>query len=122
MLDYREFGPPQLSGEFIGPNYWQWIKQRPHRPIQYDIKVIAYRNISLPAVKKQYTVSPEKKEDYRYVEYSKVTQWIDRMIKENQKDLKECVRRNDHDLIVYSFSRLENLYKLLVKVERGLRY
>ncbi len=99
VLDYREFGPPQLSEEIIGPDYWQWKKQREHRPIQYDIKVIVYRNISLPAVKKRYPVLPKKKKDYRYVEYLKVTKWIDRMIKENQKDLIECVEMNDHDMI-----------------------
>lgn len=121
ILDYKDFGPSQLSEPFLGKNFWQWQESREHSPVQYDIKVAVYKNITLEAAQKLYPTIPENKQDYRYVEYSKTIIWLDAQILKNQQELRTIVQSEQLDLILYNFSRLENMYKLLINIERGLK-
>jgi len=121
VVDYKQFGPSQLSSSLLGQNYWQWQTRKEHSPTRYDIKVIIYRNMTLSEVKKRYPVDAELKQDYRYLEYPLVKTWIEQQIVKNQEELKASAQDESLDLILYGFSRLENMYKLLVTVEQGLR-
>ncbi len=122
VIDYQAFGPPQLSSSLVGENYWQWYKQAPHRVEQYDIKVVVFRNMPLDIVKKRYPVNVDKKLDFRYVEYSKAIAWSKKLISQTQASLEESIAvEHDQEGILYDFYRLENLYKLSLKIERGLR-
>jgi hypothetical protein len=83
LFAYEDFGPPSMSNEIIGMDWWQWQEHGDSRPKTYDIKVVVYRNIGLDAVKKKYPVVPEQLKDYRYAEYSKAVSYLDRLIEEN---------------------------------------
>jgi hypothetical protein len=83
LFAYKEFGPPSMSSEMLGMDWWQWQEHGDSQPKQYDIKVVVYRNISLEEAKKKYPVVPEQLKDYRYAEYSTVVGYLDRQIEEN---------------------------------------
>jgi hypothetical protein len=121
VLDYKDFGPSQLSKSLLGKNFWQWQDSRGHSPTQYDIKVVVYKNLTLEATQKNYPTIPEKNQDYRYVKYSKTVTWLDERILQNQQDLRISTQGGQLELILYDFSRLENMYKLLLNIERALK-
>jgi len=121
IVDYEQFGPPQLSATLLGQDFWQWQTTPAHSPKKYDIKVVIYRNLALSEVEKRYPVDPVLIQDYRYLEYSRAKTWIKNQISKIQEELKVSVPNEELDLIIYDFSRLENMYKLLVTLEQGLR-
>lgn len=83
VLNYDDFGPQVIAHELIGMDWWQWQSHGDSRPRKYDIKVIVYRNVSLDTIKEKYPVIPEKQQDYRYLEYNKAIEYLDKHIEEN---------------------------------------
>lgn len=83
VLEYDSFGPPVVAQEVIGMGWWQWLDHGDSRPRKYPIKVVIYSGISLAEVKSRYPVKPELEQDYRYLEYSRAIQYLDRQISEN---------------------------------------
>lgn len=83
VLEYDSFGPPVVAQEVIGMDWWQWLDHGDSRPRKYPIKVVIYSGISLAEVKSRYPVKPELEQDYRYLEYSRAIQYLDRLISEN---------------------------------------
>ena len=83
MLDYSDFGPQVIASEIIGMEWWQWQSHGESRPMEDIIKVVVYRDISLEKVKALYPVNPEKRKDYRYLEYKKAFDFLEEKIQEN---------------------------------------
>ena len=83
LLDYEEFGPPVVANEILGMDWWQWQEFGDSRPRKYDIKVVVYKNISLDQVKEWYPIEPDKEKDFRYLEYGKALNYLDKLIKDN---------------------------------------
>lgn len=83
ILKYEDFGPPAMSNDLLGMDWWQWQDHGDSSPQQYDIKVVVYRAIRLQDVKEQYPVIPIKKLDYRYLEYRDALRYLDAHIDEN---------------------------------------
>lgn len=78
VLKFSDFGPPSMSHELLGHDWWQWESNGDSNPkTHYDVKVVVYRNILLEKVKKLYPVKSEKKQDYRYLEYQKALNYLD---------------------------------------------
>ena len=118
VLNYDAFGPPQISEELIGGYHWQWNSKENHQPVSYDIKVVVYNEklIGLNKVKAMYVVAPEKKLDYRYLEKSKATKWLDKQISTFEKD----IQNGDINNLGMMFPFLQGLYKTLIQIERKL--
>jgi len=84
VMNYSDFGPQAAAWEYIGMKWWQWESHGGSNPgTKYDIKVIVYRSIPLAEVQKIYPVNQEKKQDYRYLEYAKALEYLDKTIEEN---------------------------------------
>lgn len=83
LFEYSDFGPQVIASEIIGKEWWQWQSHGESRPIEYNIKVVVYRDISLEKVKAFYPVNPGKNKDYRYVEYQKTLNFLEEKIQEN---------------------------------------
>jgi hypothetical protein len=78
VFDYSDFGPPNISYELIGKEWYQWNSQGPDDPNQTDdVKVVVYRNLSLEEVKAMYPVIDGKR-DYRYLEYSRALEHLNK--------------------------------------------
>lgn len=83
LLPFNAFGPAAMSEPLLGQGWWQWQTHGDSRPSEYDIKVIVYKDVPLEKVKKRYPVSEAKKNDYRYLTYTKAVNYLDKHIKEN---------------------------------------
>lgn len=83
LFKYEDFWPPVAANELIGMDWWQWQTSGDPRPREYDIKVVIYKDISLKDVKQLFPVNPSVHQDYRYVEYSIVVDYLDELIQEN---------------------------------------
>ena len=83
-MNYSDFGPQAAAWEYIGMEWWQWEPHGDSNPgMKYDIKVVVYRNISLSKVQEFYPVIEDKKQDYRYLEYTKALEYLEKTIEEN---------------------------------------
>jgi len=87
ITDYKDFGPSQLSSRLLGKKQWQWDTPENHLPVNYDVKVVVYRDISLEKVKKLYPVDPYQKQDYRYIEYGEARAYLSETILYFQNEL-----------------------------------
>lgn len=83
VFQYDDFGPQSAADKILGRQWWQWQSHGDSRPRKYDIKVVVYKGISLQEVKRLYPVLPEKKQDFRYVEYQLALDYLDKNITEN---------------------------------------
>ena len=118
VLKYGDFGPPQLSQKLLGNKWWQWDDPENHKPVKYDVKVVVYRGVDLDLVKKTFPIVPEKKQDYRYVNYQDASDYFTKTIAELEDEL-------------YSYSDPEGvgefciypmkLYKTALAMEKKLR-
>jgi len=73
VLSYQELGPQVAVYELIGFEWYQWNNHGGSNPNEVDnVKVVVYRNVSLDKVKEMYPVVV-RKQDYRYLDYTKVT-------------------------------------------------
>lgn len=107
-LNLSDFGPPGMSYDLLGQEWWQWKPHGASRPGKhYDVKVIVYRDIPLEKVKELYPVIREKEQDYRYVEYQKALNYLNREIRR----LKEPGKSDEESLIPSLLVRLEETRK-----------
>jgi hypothetical protein len=83
VLSYKDFGPQVISNEIIGMEWWQWQNHGDSRQINYDIKVIVYRDIDLRTVKEKYPTDSMENKDYRYIKYYVALAYLDKHIDEN---------------------------------------
>jgi hypothetical protein len=83
LLQYEDFGPPSAAHELIGMDWWQWQDHADSRPRRYDIKVVVYRFMELPQVRRLFPSDPARELDYRYVSYLDAMDYLERMIEEN---------------------------------------
>lgn len=88
ILQYKDFGPPALATDLIGTSWWQWDNHGDSHPREYPISVIVYRDVDLEMLETLFPVSETKKQDYRYVAYSKAMDFLNNAIEElsHQKD------------------------------------
>lgn len=93
VLKYHDFGPQAAAYEIIGMEWWQWDNHGSSDPnLSYDINVIVYRNTTLSQVKKAYPVVRSKNRDYRYLQYAKAINYLQRYIQEDwSPELKEIL-------------------------------
>jgi len=86
VMKYSDFGPPSSSYELLGTEWYQWNSQGPDDPNgRDDVKVVIYRNVDLPTVKRTYPVF-KGKSDYRYLEYSEAMNFLEKRIEELKAD------------------------------------
>ena len=84
VLRYHDFGPQAAAYQMIGMEWWQWDHHGdPDPSFKYDVRVVVYRAIPLSQVQKAYPVVKAKKQDFRYVAYTKAMAYLDRHIQEN---------------------------------------
>lgn len=83
LLDYSDFGPQVIASEIVGMEWWQWQLHGDSRPVNYDVKIVIYRGRSLNEIKNIYSVEPENKLDFRYLEYQQALTFLDDKIEEN---------------------------------------
>jgi len=90
VLKYSDFGPQSVAWETIGMEWWQWDPcGDPDPQYSYDIKVVVYRDIPLEKVKQLYQVRKERNQDYRYLEYPKAMEYLNKGIRDHEsKDLR----------------------------------
>ena len=82
VMRYSDFGPPSGAYELLGPEWSQWNSQGPDDPNgRDDVKIVIYRNVDLPTVKRTYPVF-KGKSDYRYLEYSEAMDFLTNRIEE----------------------------------------
>ncbi len=84
VLNYQDFGPQAMAWRNIGMEWWQWQAHGDSDPkTKYNIKVVIYRNITLQKVKSLYPINQDKKQDYRFIEYTETLNYLNRNIQEN---------------------------------------
>ncbi|PYS56854.1 MAG: hypothetical protein DMF74_27555, partial [Acidobacteria bacterium] len=85
-MRYSDFGPPSSSYELLGSEWYQWNSQGPDDPNgRDDVKVVIYRNVDLPTVKRTYPIF-KGKSDYRYIEYREVMDFLEKRMEELKAD------------------------------------
>lgn len=102
VLQYDDFGPQAAAWELIGMEWWQWDSHGDSDPnTKYDIRVIIYRGISLANIKRLYPVIEEKKQDFRYLKYSKAIDYLNDNIKENIiPDVTSTLQKTKHKIVL----------------------
>lgn len=76
-----------MAWETIGMDWWQWDNHGDSDPrSRCDIKVVVYRDVPLERVKLMFPVRKEKNQDFRYLEYSKALEYLDKGIKETRDE------------------------------------
>jgi len=81
IFRYEDFGPQVAVYELIGFEWWQWESHGDADPtVKPDIKVVVYWDEALDSIKTQFPVDAARKQDYRYVEYEKVKEHLERLI------------------------------------------
>ena len=82
-LNYVSFGPQALSHELIGKQWWQWQAHGSDDPsIQYDIKIVVYKDMSEKQVSAKFPIIESKFMDYRYLPYADAIAYLDKNIAE----------------------------------------
>jgi len=78
VYDYADFGPPSMSGEMLGPEYWTWQNQGGGDPSkEFDVKVVVHADNAKKLAMTHYVVDPVKEADYRYVSFMEATSFLD---------------------------------------------
>jgi hypothetical protein len=86
VMQYSDFGPPSSSYELLGSEWYQWNSQGPDDPHgRDDVKIVIYRHVDLPMVKRTYPVL-NGKSDYRYIEYGEAMDFLTKRIEELKAD------------------------------------
>ncbi|MFC1749684.1 hypothetical protein ACFL2V_12860 [Pseudomonadota bacterium] len=83
VAQYSDFGPPVIATDLIGVDWWQWQSHGDSRPKDYDIKVIVYSGASAKEIKKKFPLDPDRKKDFRYIDFLSAVEYLDRNIEEN---------------------------------------
>ncbi len=101
ILDYSAFGPQVAAYEVIGYEWHQWECHGDSNPdTAYDVKVVVYREMLLKDVQALYPVNEEAKQDYRYLEYIRVMDYLKTMMNDEdaamfKSTLQETKRKID---------------------------
>ena len=82
ILPYSAFGPQVAAHELIGVEWWQWDSHGDSKPRDYPIKVVVFWDQTREVTAKKHPVDKAKLQDFRYVEYSKAVEHMERTIKE----------------------------------------
>jgi hypothetical protein len=86
VMRYSDFGPPSSSYELLGSEWYQWNSQGLDDPNDRDdVKIVIYRNVDLPTVKRTYPVF-KGKSDYRYIEFTEAMDFLEKRIEELKTD------------------------------------
>jgi hypothetical protein len=86
LMRYSDFGPPSSSYQLLGSEWYQWNSQGPDDPKgRDDVRIVIYRNVDLPTVKRTYPVL-KGKSDYRYIEYREAVEFLEKRIDELRTD------------------------------------
>jgi hypothetical protein len=85
VLPYSAFGPQAAAYELIGMEWWQWNSQGDDDDRDYPIKVVVYWDQTKEETAKRHPVDQSKDQDFRYVEYSKAVEHLERTIKDFQE-------------------------------------
>ena len=100
VLSYDNFGPQVIAGEIVGMEWWQWQSHGESRRVDYDVKVVVYRNLRKEVVEKDYPVIPEDEKDFRYLEYDVALAYLDEKINENIMDsVTERLRNTKQEIV-----------------------
>jgi len=90
VLPYSAFGPPAMSHELIGTEWWQWDSHGDDDPRSSPpVKVVVYWDQSLDKTKEKYPVDRGKELDFRYVEYAAAVSYFEKALMELDKMAKE---------------------------------
>lgn len=81
ILPYSAFGPQVSAYELIGMAWWQWASQGDDDDRGHPIKVVVYWDQTKEETAKRHPVDQPKQQDFRYVEYSKAVEYLERTIK-----------------------------------------
>jgi len=117
ILTYSDFGPD--AEPLLGVHHWQWDDVENRKTIKYNIKVVVYNNVSLSAIKNKFPVNKMKRMDYRYVDYLKSREYLDKRIQDMYEYLNMPAAIDTEDDVVF-LNTIINLYKTALKIERGL--
>ncbi len=127
VLPYKAFGPGEDTLPLLGVYHWQWPDpdNRPRRPMQYDIKVVVYRGVSLQNIQLQFPVLPEKKQDYRYLEYETAISFLDQRIKDLNAEISipsrfEETEEDRLSNMIFLQRIIISLYKTTLEIEQGI--
>jgi len=82
ILPYSAFGPQAAAYELIGMEWWQWDSHGDGTDREYPIKVVVFWNQTQRETAKNHPVDESKPQDFRYVEYSKAVEYLERIIRE----------------------------------------
>lgn len=115
LLNYSDFGPPQLAEEILGRYQWQWGAPENHKPQTYDIKVVVYHESNSDSVKKLYPLNEKNKKDYRYLSYSEATVWLKQKIDFFEAD----IASGDENNFALMYPFLRQFYLTLISVEES---
>ena len=77
VLPYSAFGPPSMSGQLLGNEWYQWLPHGDSRPREYPVNVVVYRDISLLDIQNLYPVNQTTESDFRYIMYSEAIGYFD---------------------------------------------
>lgn len=116
-LPYKAFG--SSSESIIWPQHWQWSDAENHQPVSYDIRVIIYQGDNLDQLKSIYSIVPEKKQDYRFIQRDKAVEYLKGTISELEDTLFQSNDESECDFDMVYFHEISTLYKTLVKIEEN---
>ena len=112
VLKYEDFGSDAISSKLLGQAWWQWYPAYGVPGSKFDIKVVVYTQAEdLEKIKTQYPVIEEKNQDYRYVTFTAVMQYLKRIETEDEEYFKGC--RADGCLELEFFDSLHKQLKPL---------
>lgn len=86
ILPYSAFGPQVAAYELIGKAWWQWDSQGDDTDRDDQIKVVVFWDQTRTETAAKHPVDQAKLQDFRYIEYSKAVEHMEKLI----KDFKEA--------------------------------
>ncbi len=111
VFAYSDFGPPSLASDTIGPDWWQWDHHGNSRPATYPVNVVVYRGMPLWKVKQRYPVLQERRQDFRYLEYSEAVEYLDKAIQDTRGGESDTIRTLNNILRTTRMRLFEGLGK-----------
>lgn len=82
VLPYSAFGPQVAANKLIGMEWWQWDAHGDGTDREYPVKVVVFWDQTQEKTAKAHPVDESKLQDFRYIEYSKAVEYLERIIKE----------------------------------------
>lgn len=113
VLDYAQFGPPQIAKEILGEYRYDWSDPDNHKPVKYNIKIVVASEPKMKQVLVQYKDEPVNKLDYRHLTYQEASIWLTEKIEYFEED----IATGDGDNLIMMFPTLQTLYKTKIILE-----